>query len=101
MGTTARLFPAPLMYSTGNEDAGRLMAAALASHWYCTVLRESGCEPLRWMVKSVAPARAVLHPSAASIIHFACINPPYEPTATTKYCAFSGPGLCTPCNSLE
>ena len=23
------------------------------------------------------------------------------PVATTKYCAFSVPGLCTPCNSLE
>ena len=34
MGTTARLFPAPLMYSTGKAVAGRPMAAALASHWY-------------------------------------------------------------------
>jgi hypothetical protein len=54
MGTTARLLPAALMYSTLNGAAGTPILVPAASHLYSTVLREMAGVPVRWMVRSAA-----------------------------------------------
>lgn len=46
-GTMARLFPAPFTYSTEKTSAGSPILLPWVSHWYLTVFREIGSEPLK------------------------------------------------------